>query len=188
MSVEPDPSHWEVLSEREHADCRVYRVFEQRTRHLGDNREGTFYVMHCPDWIQAVPLTTDGQLILVNQYRFGSKQLSWEVPGGMMDPEDDSPESAAARELIEETGYRGNKTSYLGWSYPNPALQQNKTHFILIEGCEQVAGQDLDPNEELTIKTVPPREAIEMARRGEITHCICVNALFLLEKWLAERG
>lgn len=184
MASQPDPAHWDILAERAYADCKVYRIYEQQTRHPADGREGTFFVMRCPDWIQAIPLTTDGQLILVNQYRHGSQALSWEVPGGMIDPEDATPEDAAARELVEETGYEGKQIRYLGWSYPNPALQENKTHFVLIEGCEQVAGQNLDPNEELTVKTVPVEEALEMARNGGITHTIAINALFLLEAHL----
>lgn len=184
---EQTPAHWEVLSEREVADCKVYRVYEQRARHPVDGREGTFYVMRCPDWVQAVPLTSSGEIILVNQYRFGTQKLSWEVPGGVIDPHDESPEDAAARELVEETGYTGDSGKNLGFSYPNPALQQNRTHFILIENCKQVTGQSLDQNEELTVKTVSAQEAIAMARRGEISHTIAVNALFLLEGYLNEQ-
>lgn len=184
---EQTPAHWEVLSEREVTDCKVYRVYEQRARHPVDGREGTFYVMRCPDWVQAVPLTSSGEIILVNQYRFGTQKLSWEVPGGVIDPHDKSPEDAAARELVEETGYTGDSGKNLGFSYPNPALQQNRTHFILIENCKQVTGQSLDQNEELTVKTVSAQEAIAMARRGEISHTIAVNALFLLEGYLNEQ-
>lgn len=180
------PAAWEVLSEREVANCKVYRIFEQVTRHPVDGREGKFYVMRAPDWVQAIPLTVSGEIILVNQYRFGSRKLSWEVPGGVIDPHDKTPEDAAARELLEETGYAGDACKSLGFSYPNPALQENRTHFILIENCRQVAGQNLDANEELTVKTVPVDEAIAMARRGIISHTIAINALFLLEGYLQQ--
>ncbi|WOO40825.1 NUDIX hydrolase [Rubellicoccus peritrichatus] len=186
-SDEPKPAAWEILSERQVADCKVYRVFEQQARHPIDGREGTFYIMRAPDWVQAIPLTRSGEIILVNQYRFGSRQLSWEVPGGVMDPHDKSPADAAARELVEETGYVGDTGKVLGFSYPNPALQENRTHFVLIENCELVTSQSLDQNEELTVKLVQPEEAIAMARRGEISHTIAVNALFLLEGYLKEQ-
>lgn len=183
-----DPSHWEVVSEQPHADCKVYQVVKQHCRHPKDGREGSFFIMKCPDWIQAIPLTPEGHLILVNQYRHGSQELSWEVPGGMMDAEDASPETAGARELVEETGYTSDKVTYLGWCYPNPALQENKTHFVLYENCVQVTGQSLDPNEELSLQTVPVDEALAMVQRGEITHCIAMNALFLLKQHLDARA
>lgn len=183
---EPTPAAWEILSEREVADCKVYRIYEQLARHPVDGREGKFYVMRCPDWVQSIPLTKSGEIILVNQYRFGSRRLSWEVPGGVMDPDDNTPEDAAARELLEETGYVGEPGKNLGFSYPNPALQENRTHFVLIENCEQVSGQNLDQNEELTVKFFSVEEAIAMARCGEISHTIAVNALFLLDGYLSN--
>lgn len=178
------PAHWEILSEREVADCKVYRVYERRSRHPGDGREGTFYIMRASNWVQAIPLTPEGEIILVQQFRFGTQALSWEVPGGVLDDTDTTPEAGAARELVEETGYVGDPGIRLGESFPNPALQENRTYFVLIQNCRQVAQQNLDPNEELVIKTIPAREAIEMARRGEISHTIAINALFLLEGWL----
>lgn len=183
MSQHP-PATWDILEESEVADCKVYRVFRQRARHPGDGREGTFYIMHCPEWVQAIPLTTAGEVILVRQFRFGTRLLSWEVPGGVMDPEDTSPAQAAARELVEETGYTGDPGISLGYSHPNPALQNNRTHFILIRNCQLTHSQNLDANEELNVITVPVSQAMDMALNGEITHAIALNALFFLQNHL----
>ncbi len=181
------PAHWKVLSEQLYADCRIYRVFEQKCIHPHDERQGKFYVIRCNDWVQILPLTKEGEIILVNQYRFGTGQLSWEVPGGVMDDSDTSPEETAARELLEETGYLGKPGRIIGCNFPNPALQANKTHFVLIEGCEKVTEQSLDPNEELEVCTLPIQTAIAMAHDGRISHSIAINSIFYLENYLRQR-
>ena len=181
-----EPSHWRVLSERLHADCRIYRIYEQECMHPVDGRKGAFYVMRCTDWVQVLPITEEGDIILVNQYRFSSGELSWEVPGGVMDATDESPEATAARELVEETGFVGEPGEVIASNYPNPALQANKVHFVLIKNCKKVAGQNLDPNEELEVKTVSIKTAMQMLSDGEITHGIAINSLFYLSSYLAN--
>ena len=179
--MDPTPSHWTVLSEKLLVDCRIYKVFEQHCRHPVDGREGDFYVIRCNDWVQVLPITQEGEIILVNQYRFGTQQLSWEVPGGVIDSTDASPENAAARELIEETGYAGGVGKIIASNFPNPALQANRTFFVLIENCRKIAEQKLDLNEELSMQLVPIKKAIEMCHTGEISHTIAVNSIFYLQ-------
>lgn len=179
------PAPWDLVQTTPHADCKVYHVEKQCLRHPGDGREGDFYIMRCPDWVLVIALTTEREVVLVNQFRFGSRDFSWEVPGGVIDDEDPSPLEAGLRELVEETGYVGENARYLGWCYPNPALQTNRSHFIFVENCHQRQGQDLDPHEELQVKAVPVEEAYAMAARGEITHSIAINAIFWLQRVMA---
>jgi len=181
MSDKP-PADWELLNATHHADCKVYEVTKERFRHPGDEREGDFFIMRCPDWVQVIALTAAEELVLVKQYRFGVRQSGWEVPGGVIDPEDGDPLTAGVRELLEETGYVGENAREIGWVHPNPALQTNRSHFVLVENCHLRDGQNLDPNEELQVKAVPVEEAYAMAARGEITHSIALNALFWLQR------
>ncbi|MEO0793987.1 MAG: NUDIX hydrolase [Verrucomicrobiota bacterium] len=178
------PSHWELLKSTHHADCKVYTVYKERFRHPKDGREGDFYTMKCNDWVQVLALTADRELVMVNQYRFGVRTTSWEVPGGVIDDEDPNPIVAGERELVEETGYVGENAQYLGWCHPNPALANNRSHFVLVENCHLREGQNLDPNEEVQVKVVPVEEAIAMAKHGEITHSIGINAIFWLQRVL----
>lgn len=181
-----EPAHWIPGEETLHAECKVYDVYRRQFTHPGDNRSGHFYIMHCNDWAQVIPLTANGQVILVRQYRFGTQQLSWEVPGGVID-DGEEPLAAAVRELIEETGYHCQRAEVIATCHPNPALQQNRTHFILAEGCTLETGQHLDPNEELEVRLFPLEEVSRMARNGGITHAIALNAIFFLESHLAGR-
>lgn len=174
------PAHWEVLDEKLHADCKVYRVFEAQCRHPRDGRTGTFYVMKAPDWVQVLALTPERELVLVHQYRQGSRRLSWEVPGGVIDPGEDAL-SAGLRELREETGYTGEKARIIGSVMPNPALQDNHSHFLLVENCELTHPTALDAHEEIEVATLPVEDVIRRARTGEIHHAITLNGLFYLQ-------
>jgi len=178
------PAHWDLINETPHADCKVYTVLKERFRHPGDGREGDFYTMKCPDWVLVLPLTTDGQLVLVRQFRFGVRRPSWEMPGGVIDAADADPMIAGPRELTEETGYEGDAPVYLGWCHPNPALQNNRAHFVLVDNCHLRREQNLDPNEELQVKVFPLEEVYAMLARCEITHSMAINALYWLRQHL----
>lgn len=178
------PAIWSRLADQHHADCKVYQVHKRRYRHPNDERVGDFYVMDAPDWVLALAVTPQRELVLVNQFRFGTDALSWEPPGGVIDPTDPDPVIAATRELLEETGYAGSNARNIGWCYPNPALQNNRSHFVYIEQCQQQSGQNLDPNEEIQVATVPLADAYQMATDGRISHSIAQSALLALQREL----
>lgn len=180
------PSLWVPGREDLHARCMVYDIYKQHFSHPGDGRSGDFYIMHCNDWVQVIPLTEDGQVILVRQYRFGTQKLSWEVPGGIID-DGEEPVAAGLRELSEETGYRCARSRLLAQCYPNPALQQNHTFFVLAEGCTPVSGQNLDHHEELEVRLFSVDEVSAMARNGGISHALAINSVFFLESYLAGK-
>lgn len=179
MSSTP-PSKWKLTEETLLNDCKVYQVFKQHFCHPSDKREGDFYVNKSNHWAQAIALTENNEVLLVNQFRFGSQELSWEVPGGVIDDKDSTPTIAAERELLEETGYQGDPGIELSWCYPNPAILNNKTYFILFKNCKKIADPALDANEEIQLKTVTVDEAMRMVMEQEITHSLAMNSILLL--------
>ncbi len=140
--------------------------------------------MEASDWALVLAFTRSGRLLLVNQYRFGSRALSWEPPGGVLDPDEKDPVAAGLRELKEETGYSGSRARQIGWVYPNPAIQNNRAHFILVEDCAQVSEPSPDAHEELVCREVTFEKALKMTQTGEISHAIAHAALLAL---LADR-
>ena len=66
-----------------------------------------YYVLEYPPWVNIIPITEDGKIVMVTQYRHGIGRILTEIPAGVMEKEDVSPLAAAQRELMEETGYGG---------------------------------------------------------------------------------
>jgi ADP-ribose pyrophosphatase len=115
-------------------------------------------------------------VVMVRQYRHGAQRVTLELPGGIVDPGED-PAEAAARELVEETGYRAARVLSLGSLNPNPALFDNRIHTYLAEEVERVAEIANGPLEETVVELVPVRDVPERVRRGEIDHALVVAAL-----------
>jgi len=174
------PAIWEELSKEHLADCRVFQVYKKHFRHSQDRRESDFYVIDCNDWVQVLALTAKRELLLVNQFRYGSKAHSWEVPGGIIDDADGDPVVAGERELLEETGYAGKRARHIGWVYANPAILSNRSHFVVVEDCAPIAAPSFDEHEEIEMQRAPLEHVWEMAKTGKITHTITLNALFKL--------
>ncbi len=181
----PPPARWEKRGDRSLASTRILDLREVRFRHPVRGTERDFIVINAPSWVVAVALTADRHLVMVNQFRFGIDGFSLELPGGVIDSGED-PVAAGVRELGEETGYFGPRARLLGSVHPNPAIQSNRCHFVLVEQAARVAGTDWDPDEEIEISTVPVEDALAWARSGRITHALTLNALLLFEPRWAE--
>lgn len=137
-----------------------------------------YYVLTYPDWAVCLALTEQDELVMVRQYRHGTASIALELPGGCVDPEDRSPEEAAARELLEETGYGGGHLTYIGALGANSALQTNRIQIAMMTGARRIAEPDLEPGEELHVELVPLAQALHMAVAGGMEQSMHVAALF----------
>ena len=111
-----------------------YTVRVDRVQLPGGTIIPKYWISEYPPWVNVVALTADDQVVLIRQYRHGIGAVHFEIPAGTTDPEDTSLESAARRELLEETGYGGGRWSPLMTLSANPALQNNVTYTFLAEG------------------------------------------------------
>ena len=188
MNSPPSPARWEKLGETTRLETRVFDVLSVRYRHPGREVERDFVVIDAPDWCNVIALTTEGHLVLVRQFRYGIDEFSLEIPGGMIDPGED-PVAAAVRELREETGFVGTGARLLASVRPNPAIQNNRCHFVLVEGAKLSAPVGWDHDEEIAVTTAPVDEVLAWARSGVITHSLVVCGLMQFEPlWRARTG
>lgn len=178
MSSHSAPARWEKGATRTLATTRIFEVRATAYRHPARPAGREFFALHAPDWVNVVALTPDHHLVLVRQFRFGVDAFSLEVPGGVIDG-DEGALAAAVRELREETGYTGAAPRLLGSVHPNPAIQNNRCHLVLVADARRAAELEWDHDEELEILTRPVDEVYALAESGGITHALVLNALLL---------
>lgn len=160
----PDRS-WTLFSTRQIADYRILRLREDRYRFEPTHQEANFVVCDSRDWALVIPVMPDGQVGLVRQYRHGVRQVVLEVPGGVLD-EGETPETSAARELREETGFEAEKIEAVGKMMPNPALNNAHVHVLLAEGCRKVGEPQPDPFERIEVVLRPLTDIPAMIASG----------------------
>jgi 8-oxo-dGTP pyrophosphatase MutT (NUDIX family) len=181
----PDPARWERRGRRVLASTRVLDLCAVEFRHPVRGTEREFVVIDAPDWVNVIALTPQGHLVLVRQFRYGTDAFSLEVPGGVIERGED-PVAAGMRELREETGYAGGPARLLGNVHPNPAIQNNRCHLVLVESAARAGAVAWDHDEEIAVSTAPVDEVFAWARTGRITHSLVLNALWLFEPVWAE--
>jgi 8-oxo-dGTP pyrophosphatase MutT (NUDIX family) len=169
------PEVWKRIESREIADCRVFKVREDLSEKDNENLRSTFYVLENPDWVNVIALTRDHQIVLIDQFRHGIEEIITEIPGGMVD-RDETAEQAARRELLEETGYTAEEFVLLGYSRPNPAIQNNTIYHFLALDAEKTGEAAFDEHENLVARLVPMMMIPQMIKSGEISHSLVVAA------------
>jgi ADP-ribose pyrophosphatase len=143
------------------------------------------YTFDCPDWVSIVAVTSQGEFVLVRQYRNGIDASSLEVPGGMID-RGEEPGAAALRELREETGYGGGALVALGTSHPNPVLQNNRHHMFLMRDARRLGEPAFDEGEHCELVLLSSAALRAYTRDGTITHALVLLSLARAFEALAE--
>lgn len=175
----PDGAQDETL-----AETWLFRLRRERFRSARSGKAHDFFVTHLADGVHTIAVTPDDRVVLVSQFRAGSRRDSLETPGGLLEPGED-PGEAGARELLEETGYAGDAPESLGILRPNPALLTMAITTVVIRNVRRIAEPQPDATEELAVELVPASEILAMIRDGRIDHAVCVAGLLM---WLATRG
>lgn len=179
-----DDLDWRLGARYPGHDYRVFRTsYVEGTHPRAGSKQ--FSLIEAVDWVNVIALTRDERVVLIRQYRVGIEKVCLEIPGGMVDPGEDA-RTAAARELVEETGYTAPTWHHLASVAPNPAIQNNLLHSFLALDAERTHEQRLDGSEVLAVETVPLRELTARLVRGEIEHALVVAAFGHLAFRLGE--
>jgi ADP-ribose pyrophosphatase len=175
-------AEWKVIREHLIKKNRVIEVKDLDCVASDDGREATFISFECRDWCNVLGLTRDHEIVLIRQFRIGSRDVQLEIPGGVVDP-GESAQVAAIRELEEETGYAladEGKVIDLGYSLPNPAFQRNKCHSFLAYPVEKVSEPRLEGGEMIEVELTPFDRVPEIIEGEELRHALLLNAFFYL--------
>ena len=165
MSFDDDPGAWRVLQSEYVAREPWYTVRVERVQLPSGTIIPKYWVSEYPPWVNVVAVTGDDRVVLIRQYRHGIGAVHFEIPAGTTDAPDTSLESAARRELLEETGYGGGTWSPLMTLSANPALQNNLTYTFLAEGVTAGTASP-DASEDIRVHLVPTGEIEGLIERG----------------------
>jgi 8-oxo-dGTP pyrophosphatase MutT (NUDIX family) len=171
------PQPWKRISSRQEHDLRIFGLRIDRAVSPRTQVEHDFYILESLDWVNVIPLTPDDRVVLIRQYRHGIREVTLEIPGGIVEGRD-SPEEAARRELLEETGYESPSFIGLGSVHPNPAFLNNRCHTFVAKDSVKVAGQSQDEKEDIEVLLRPVAEIPGLIREGRITHSLVLAAFY----------
>jgi len=168
---------WKILSSQYLFDDLWFKVRKDRCETSSGKIIDPYYVYEFPTWVTAVPVTDDGRIIMVRQYRHAIGEVCIEIPGGCVDDTDIDFEAAIRRELLEETGYGFATCEYLGKISANPSTNSNLMHMFLARGGKIIAKQSLDENEDIQVELKTIEEVKALIRENKIMQAMHVTCL-----------
>jgi 8-oxo-dGTP pyrophosphatase MutT (NUDIX family) len=145
-----------------------------------------YYVLEYTNWACVFPITTDGKIVLVKQYRYALGQWSIELPGGIMDAHETDPLEAGRRELLEETGYSCSELVQVAAIAPNPATQNNLMYCFVAKDCELTQLQSFDENEELEVMLATMDEVKTLLREQKIVQSLHTACMMYALEYLGQ--
>lgn len=160
---------------------RVFTLARENVT-LGNGVTTDLDVIHHPGAAAMVPLTDDNEVVLLRQYRHAVGREIWEIPAGTLE-KDENPQTCAAREIEEETGYAAANFVRLGNIIPVPGYSDENITLFLCTGLT-LKQQMLDADEQITVIPVPFDDAITMIRDGRIQDAKSIAGLFMARQHL----
>lgn len=177
---------WKTLSSEYLFNDKWFKVRRDKCETPGGKIVDPYYVYEFSTWVGALPVTEEGKIIMVKQYRHALGETCIEIPGGCVDDTDTNVEYAIARELLEETGYTFSSFDYLGKISPNPSTNSNLLHMFLAKGGKKVAEQKLDENEEIEVLEMSMDELKQLLRGNKIIQGMHVSCIMYALERLGE--
>jgi 8-oxo-dGTP pyrophosphatase MutT (NUDIX family) len=173
-----DPRPWEVLESRHLIRGPWLTVRRDRVRLPNGAIIDDYNILEYPDWVNVVPVTPDGRVVLIRQYRHGSRQVHYELPAGIVDATDADLERTARRELLEETGYGDGEWSPLATLSANPGTHTNLSHTFLAAGVVRRREPALEETEEIRVCVVDVAELRAILASGGVLQALHAAPLY----------
>jgi ADP-ribose pyrophosphatase len=169
---------WERLRSERLFETPYFALRSDRLRLPDGTIKDPYYVVERPDAAITFPLTSEGEVVLVRQYRPPLERMELGLPAGLVE-RGEKPESAARRELLEETGYSGGEWEPLGALASSPSLKDNWAYLFLARGVEEVAPPDPDEHELVELVKVSVDALHGLIQSGQIVSSSGVAAIML---------
>jgi len=136
-----------------------------------------------PGSVVVLPVLPDGRILLIQQYRHAIRQYLWELVAGRMDP-GETPKVAAARELIEETGYRARRIRIFLDVFPTPGFLEERMFILLAEGL--TAGEaEPEEDEKIISRAYTRKQLEEMIRGGKLRDAKSIAGILYYLRFLS---
>jgi 8-oxo-dGTP pyrophosphatase MutT (NUDIX family) len=176
---ESEPQPWDTLASRTLLDRPPWlRLREDRVRLPTGAVLETYYILEYADWACVVPVTREGEVVMVEQWRHAIGRVSLEFPAGAVDG-GEAPEDAARRELAEEAGVTAGALEPLARLATEPARHTNWAHVYLARDAEITREPAPDDSEDLVVRRVPIGALAGLVAEGEIVHGVHAAAAML---------
>jgi len=158
-------------------DSKWLKVILETVRFPDSTLIKDFYIVERPPYAAVVPLIGNREILLVQQYRHGSRQNILNIPMGVID-KNEKPVNTARRELLEETGYRASIISSLGTFQNNPAFLRLTCHLFLARNLIKKPTMHTDTNEHTEIICLPLEKVMQKIFSGEIQDMTTAIGIF----------
>lgn len=168
---------WKTLSSKYIYDDRWFRARADSCQFPDGRILEPYYVVELPDWCNVILVTKEERVILVRQYRYPIDQTTYELPGGVIERNED-PKQAAKREMEEETGYTSDDIEFLMKLSPNPAVNTNTAYFYLVQNAVPTISTNPDLFEDIDIVSFSKEEIIAFVQENQMHHGVQAGPMY----------
>jgi ADP-ribose pyrophosphatase len=182
MAVRP----WRLLRSENVFRHRWYRLRRDTVELADGSIVDDYFVSERADIALVVAITPEREVLFVRQYKHGIGEITLELPGGLVD-ENEDVEEAARRELVEETGYEAPQFDGLGAFLHDPPKTTNRIHGFLALNTERTREPEPEPTEELEVVLLPIEEVERRLETRELDVASTVALLYRALSVLSRR-
>ncbi len=170
---------FEQLNQKKILDNPFYKIYKEDYS-LPNGKTGVYYAVRGLRTVFIVPFLDKDTVVLTKQFRYLYQADSWEFPAGRID-EGETKEQAAARELLEESGYQANILKYVGWTAPCNGLSDEKQFIFIAADLTKTKAQP-DETEQITTHELPVDEFERMIDNNKARDGMTITAWRLVQE------
>jgi len=178
------PAIAQILSSETIYDGPIFGVRRDQVLEPGGLRTTREVITH-PGSVVVLPLLPDRRILLIRQYRHATRQYLWELVAGRIDA-GESPRVAAARELMEETGYRAKRFKIFLDVFPTPGFLEERMYILLAEGLTPGEAHP-EEDEKISAKSFTRTQVESMIRTGKLRDAKTIAGVLFYLRFLARK-